>query len=187
MASGSWALPAAVSAVPGSGAAAGALASGGSEDRVYGQPAWMGRSGAVCAGEGHRQKVRPESLIPHAVPAGVARPCRCLTRATRAPVPTLCLAPARPGAYTAPLHSLWAFASTLVPVRRAGRAVCWAGGAVAVRVQVLCSPRPVLFPLRQLWLVKPQLPSSESLASHPSPTYRMLNAPKALPIIFASA
>lgn len=81
--------------MPGAGAAAGALASGGSEDRVCGQPAQRREAGLLCAGAGRQQNVYPESPDLHVAPAAVARPSRCLTRAWCPPAPGL--APASPG------------------------------------------------------------------------------------------
>lgn len=178
VASGNWAPPAAGGAVPGAGAAAGALASGGSEDRVCGQPArragGRGRreAGLLCAGEGRQQKVHPESPDSHVVPAAVAWPSRC--------PPALCLTPARPGPgrrTPCTLHSIRPCAAFLFLCGGRGQLFAGRGSESLSGSRFSALPASMSPSLPSAWALAceavglgPQLPSTESLTSHLSPT-----------------
>lgn len=144
--------------VPGSGTAAGALASGGSGDGVYGQPARRERSGAVvCRGGASTESAPGELPLPHVAPAAVARAAGGQVPSEgRTCAPALCPAPSWAwGLYCTPLKAFCRLVvAPINPVRWAGRAVV---PLFAEEKEVLCSclpPRPLLFPLHGLWLVK---------------------------------
>lgn len=190
-------MPAAASAVPGSGAAAGALASGGSEDGVSGQRARRERSGAVVCWGGASAESAPGSRpLPHVVlllwPGSQGR--RCPPRAVRVPgiVPCSFLGLVAWVEDPAPHEGLRPAIPT--PTHSGRWAQCWQK-RVPVFIRVLCfalTPLPLFFLLHKLQLVAvrgwdPQHLSTRLSSCHWSPTYRCYKSLRSPKCYFASA
>lgn len=201
VASGNRALPAAVSAVPGSGAAAGALASGRSEDGVYGQRARRERSRAVvCRGEASVGSATGSWPLPHVVLAPVAgltgaqvpsQGCACHPALHHAPSwawwPENPCAPRRPEASRPHPHLPWEVGGT-----SHCSAVRWGEVSPCNRPGPLLWPDSMSrsLPLCVLWLVKvwgwdPSVPAHSCcpVTCH----LQTLHIPKVSQSVFASA